>query len=78
MAAESETLAHWQSIRDETRERLAEITASPKPTYDIDGQKVEWEKYHTMLTKTHDYAVKQCRRLGTDEDYEEISELVPV
>lgn len=28
---------------------LASITASPKPSYSIDGQSISWTEYHAML-----------------------------
>lgn len=30
-------------------ERLTEIVTKPKPSYDIDGQKVNWTEYQKML-----------------------------
>ena len=31
---------------------LAEITANPKPSYNVNGQAVNWTEYHKMLTET--------------------------
>ena len=31
-------------------QQLAAITASPKPTYDVDGDSIPWTEYHAMLT----------------------------
>ncbi|MGE3804156.1 MAG: hypothetical protein AB7K24_05740 [Gemmataceae bacterium] len=39
-----------QTTYDQLAANLAEITASPKPTYSIDGQKVSWAEYHRLLT----------------------------
>ena len=37
------------SALDNMAARLKEITASPKPTYDIDGQKFSWTEYQRFL-----------------------------
>ena len=34
---------------------MAEITAQPKPTYQIDGQLVAWGDYLTQLQRTIDW-----------------------
>lgn len=31
--------------------KISEITASPKPNYDIDGQKISWGDYLKQLTE---------------------------
>ncbi|NLF09772.1 MAG: hypothetical protein GX594_17605, partial [Pirellulaceae bacterium] len=38
-----------------TLARLAEITAKPKPTYQIDGQLVAWGDYHAQLQRIVDW-----------------------
>lgn len=45
----SDASADWAEITSNLRERLKEITANPKPSYDIDGQKVSWNEYQEML-----------------------------
>jgi hypothetical protein len=44
-----------KSIRAQTLARLAEITAEPKPSYQIDGQKVSWGEYLRQLQATVDW-----------------------
>jgi len=39
-----------KTTRDNIAARLAEITASPKPSYSIDGQTVQWAAYLRALT----------------------------
>ena len=42
-------------IKQQTLARMAEITAQPKPTYQIDGQTVSWGDYLTRLQGTVDW-----------------------
>lgn len=46
MATDAENIA---TIKSNALAILAEITASPKPSYSIDGQSVSWTEYHAML-----------------------------
>jgi hypothetical protein len=39
-------------IKTQTLARIAEITAQPKPTYQIDGQTVNWGDYLRQLQQT--------------------------
>ena len=43
------------TIKSQTLARIAEITAQPKPTYQIDGQMVSWGNYLSQLHKTVDW-----------------------
>jgi hypothetical protein len=43
------------TIKSQTLARIAEITARPKPTYQIDGQLVAWGDYLTQLQRTVDW-----------------------
>lgn len=47
MPTDAEQLA---TIKSQALANLVAITANPKPTYDIDGQEVDWNEYHKMLT----------------------------
>lgn len=42
-------------IKSQTLARIAEITAQPKPTYQIDGQLVAWGDYLSQLQRTVDW-----------------------
>ena len=46
MATDLEQIA---TIKSQSLARIAEITAAPKPSYDIDGQKVQWAEYLKQL-----------------------------
>jgi hypothetical protein len=46
-------------IKTQTLARIAEITAEPKPTYQIDGQKVDWGDYLKQLENTIDWCNAQ-------------------
>ena len=45
----AERLAKWQDIRDSLEDRLAEMSAKPRPTYDVDGQKMDFTEYQKYL-----------------------------
>lgn len=49
MATDAEQIA---TIRTQTLARIVEITASPKPSYTIDGQQVLWSDYLRQLQST--------------------------
>ena len=51
-------------IRTQTLALLAEITASPKPSYALDGQQVSWGDYLVRLQQTVDWC---DRRLASDD-----------
>lgn len=51
MATYAENLA---TTRDQIAERLVEITASPKPSYNVNGQAVSWTEYFRTLTEQLD------------------------
>jgi hypothetical protein len=50
--SDAETIA---AIKSQTLARIAEITAQPKPTYQIDGQMIAWNGYLTLLEQTVDW-----------------------
>lgn len=54
--ADSDTIA---TIKTQALERLEEITASPKPSYMIDGQSVQWSAYQRMLMDQVEWCNKQ-------------------
>lgn len=47
MPSDAEQLA---TIKSQILANLVAITASPKPSYNIDGQDIKWGDYHKMLT----------------------------
>jgi hypothetical protein len=52
MSTDAEQVA---TIKSQTLARIAEITAQPKPTYQIDGQLVAWGDYLNQLQRTVDW-----------------------
>ncbi|MEN1679480.1 MAG: hypothetical protein AAGJ46_07785 [Planctomycetota bacterium] len=42
----------FQTIRSQTLQRIEEITASPKPTYQVGDQRVNWQEYVDSLRQT--------------------------
>ncbi|MEM8944133.1 MAG: hypothetical protein AAGD11_03040 [Planctomycetota bacterium] len=43
------------AIRSQTLAQLAQLRATPKPTYSIDGQQVAWQSYIDSLERTVDW-----------------------
>ena len=41
--------AQLATIKSQILALLVDLTENPKPTYDIDGQEVEWGDYQRML-----------------------------
>ena len=54
-------------VRSQTLALIAELTASPKPTYQLDGQSVAWNAYLARLQKTVDWC---DRKLAGEEPFE--------
>ena len=54
-------------IRSQTLTLLAELTAQPKPTYDLDGQQISWNEYLARLQATVDWCE---RKLAGEEPFE--------
>lgn len=50
--SDEEVQAKLLEARDNIILRITEITATPKPSYEIDGQKVSWTEYLKQLTKS--------------------------
>jgi hypothetical protein len=50
--SDADTIA---AIKSQTLARIAEITAQPKPTYQIDGQMIAWGGYLALLQQTVDW-----------------------
>jgi len=64
MATEQEQL---QRIKTQTLGLIAELTANPKPSYQLDGQEVAWTEYLRQLRET----VAWCdQRLAAEEPFE--------
>ena len=64
MPSDAEQIA---TIKTQTLARIAEITAQPKPTYDVDGQMIAWGDYLKQLRQTVDWC-KQ--KLAGEEPFE--------
>ncbi len=59
-----------RTIHAQILERIAEITASPKPTYSIDGQEIKWTEYLKSLRET---AAWIEQRLNSQQPFEIVS-----
>lgn len=64
MPSDAEQIA---TVKTQTLARIAEITAQPKPTYDVDGQKIAWGDYLRQLRSTVDWC---NRKLAGEEPFE--------
>lgn len=51
--SDADTIA---TIKTQTLAIIADLTANPKPSYNIDGQQVSWTEYLAQLWKT----VERC------------------
>lgn len=60
-------LTQVQLIKTQTLARIVEITASAKPSYNIDGQSVSWGAYLAQLQSTIKWADEQ---LNAEDPYE--------
>ena len=57
MPSDAEQIA---MIKQQTLALIAQITADPKPTYDIDGQKISWGEYLGQLQATVGWCDQQA------------------
>jgi hypothetical protein len=57
MPTDAEQIA---KIKQQTLALIAQITADPKPTYDIDGQKITWGDYLGQLQATVQWCDQQA------------------
>lgn len=51
----ADDLTTLRLIREQTQQLLLDVTASPKPSYSVDGQSVSWETYLAQLRATLDW-----------------------
>ena len=59
----------YQTIKTQTLTMITDITANPKPSYNVDGQAVQWSDYLKQLRATVDWCDQQIARTeaGTEE-----------
>ena len=48
-------MASYETIKEQALEILEQITAHPKPSYNIDGQQISWGAYLAQLQKTIEF-----------------------
>ncbi|HOA50680.1 MAG: hypothetical protein WBH86_09025 [Thermogutta sp.] len=48
-----------QLIRSQTLELIQQITAQPKPSYELDGQRVSWTEYLGRLIEVVNWCDRQ-------------------
>lgn len=65
------TIESIKTIKANTLAKLTEISASPKPTYSIDGQSFQWDAYFKRLTDLVDWC---DTKLASEEPVEIISQ----
>lgn len=59
------------TIKTQTLAIIASVTASPKPTYSVDGQSISWGEYLAQLQAT----VKWCdEQANSESPYEIVSQ----
>lgn len=47
------------TIRSQTFQQLVDLRANPKPSYEIDGQRVSWDNYIATLERTISWCDKK-------------------
>lgn len=73
---DEENLEKLRTAYDQVLDRLNQVTATPKLTYDIDGQKFNWTEYTKMLQESAANLRKQIDSLT--EPFEAVSVLYPL
>lgn len=58
------------TARDNFAAKLAEVSAAPKPSYNIDGQQVSWTEYYKFLSEQVERLNQQ---ISGGEPFEEVS-----
>lgn len=48
---DTKAIANLRAAKLKYTEQLIELAQDPRPTYDIDGEKVNWQEYQEFLTK---------------------------
>ncbi len=61
--SDDEVIADLKEARDNVLELIKSITASPKPTYNIDNQEVDWADYLKMLQASLKFLVQQLQSM---------------
>jgi len=61
----------YPTIKSQTLSMIAEMTANPKPSYNIDGQSVQWTEYLKQLRTTVEWCDQQIAR--SESGIEEIT-----
>jgi hypothetical protein len=56
-----------RTIKSQTLSLIADITASPKPSYSLDGQSISWNDYLAQLQRTVEWCDAQ---LAGEEPFE--------
>lgn len=49
----------YSTIKSQTLALIADMTASPKPSYNVDGQSVQWSEYLKQLQSVVEWCDQQ-------------------
>ena len=60
-------LQQLATIKSQSLQILADITANPKPSYDVDGQSISWNDYLAQLQRTVEWCDRQTATLSPAE-----------
>ena len=52
----------YQTIKSQTLSMIADITTAPKPSYNIDGQSIQWTDYLKQLRTIVEWCDQQIAR----------------
>ncbi len=48
-----------KTIKSQTLSLISDMTANPKPSYSLDGQRISWHEYLAQLQRTVDWCDRQ-------------------
>ncbi len=56
-----------QTIKNLCLQQMADLRAEPKPSYELDGQRVSWDNYYRSLQSTIDWCDRKLLGLEACE-----------
>ncbi len=63
----NDDIATLKQIRSQLLELMKQITANPKPSYTIEGQRVDWSNYLQQLQAAISWCEERLRALEPQE-----------
>jgi hypothetical protein len=60
-------IEQYQTIKNLCLQQMADLRAEPKPSYELDGQRVSWDNYYRSLQSTVDWCDRKLLGLEACE-----------